>query len=96
MADAAEGLAQHEYTLVLAEVLGDTETNDVAKIASHMPPELQALPLTAVFLPQGHARRSGEDAMVARKIPCYRCAFLFRPGSAFRATIGKRKAREKI
>ena len=40
LADAAEGLTPYEYTRVLEEVLGDTETSDVAKIASHMPPEL--------------------------------------------------------
>jgi hypothetical protein len=43
LADAAEGLTPREYTLVLEEVLVDTETSDVAKIASHMPPELQGL-----------------------------------------------------
>jgi hypothetical protein len=37
------GLTPHEYTRVLEEVLGDTETSHVAKIADHMPPELLGL-----------------------------------------------------
>jgi hypothetical protein len=43
LADAAEGLTPQEYTRVLEEVLGDTETSHVAKIADHMPPELLGL-----------------------------------------------------
>jgi hypothetical protein len=41
LAEAAEGLTPPEYTRVLEEVLGDTDTTGVALIASHMPPELQ-------------------------------------------------------
>ena len=41
---------------------------DVAKIASHMPSNCSATPDSS-FLPQDHARRSGEDAMVLEKYP---------------------------
>lgn len=43
LTEAADGLTACEYTRVLEEVLGDIETSDVAKIANHMPPELQCL-----------------------------------------------------
>jgi hypothetical protein len=40
---ATDGLTDREYTNVLAEVLGDTESSEVALVAEHMPPELQSL-----------------------------------------------------
>jgi hypothetical protein len=41
LTDAADGLTASEYTRVLEDILGDTETSDVAKVANYMPPELQ-------------------------------------------------------
>ena len=43
LTEAAEGLTAREYTRVLEEVLGDTETSAVARVAEYMPPDLQAL-----------------------------------------------------
>jgi hypothetical protein len=43
LTDAADGLTTREYTRVLEEVLGDSDTSAVARVAEHMPPDLQAL-----------------------------------------------------
>ena len=43
LTQAAEGLSPSEFTRVLENILGDTETSDVEKVASLMPPELQGL-----------------------------------------------------
>jgi hypothetical protein len=40
LTDAADGLTASEYTRVLEDILGETETSDVAKVANHMPPDL--------------------------------------------------------
>jgi hypothetical protein len=43
LTEAANGLTATEYTRVLEDVLGETTTSDVARVASFMPPELQGL-----------------------------------------------------
>jgi hypothetical protein len=43
LTDAADGMSTYEYTLMLEDVLGDVESDVVASIAEHLPPDLQGL-----------------------------------------------------
>jgi hypothetical protein len=43
LTEAADGLTASEYTQMLEEVLADADSDVVAGIAEHMPPDLQLL-----------------------------------------------------
>lgn len=43
LTDMAQGISRDEFARLLEEILGNTDTGDMAQIACHMPPELLRL-----------------------------------------------------